>query len=61
VRAVWITAPVLLALAGCIHLPPEVAAVVRESDPPPLNNFRPDAPAEPTPERAVTRVEPAAR
>lgn len=28
-------------LAGCIHLPPEVAAVVREADPPGRNHFRP--------------------
>ncbi|MBN8280029.1 MAG: hypothetical protein J0M16_05435 [Gammaproteobacteria bacterium] len=28
-------------LAGCIHLPPEVAAVVRDTDPPGQNHFRP--------------------
>ena len=60
VRALAITVLLLLPLAGCIHLPAEVAAVVRESDPPALNNFRPDAPAAPTPERTATRVEPAA-
>ena len=33
-------------LAGCIHLPPEVAAVVEQADPPGRNHFRPDPPAE---------------
>lgn len=31
----------LAALAGCIHLPPEVAAEVRAADPPGRNHFRP--------------------
>lgn len=54
-RALAITAAVFFAsLTGCIHLPAEVAAVVRESDPPALNNFLPEAP----PERAAARVDP---
>jgi hypothetical protein len=56
VRALAIMALALLPLAGCIHLPAEVAAVVREYDPPALNNFRP----EPLPERTAARAEPVA-
>lgn len=42
-----IVTTVFLILAGCIHLPAEVAAVVQESDPPGRNHFRPDiAPAQ---------------
>jgi hypothetical protein len=54
VRCLAITALFLITLAGCIHLPAEVAAVVRESDPPGLNNFRPETP----PERAADNAEP---
>jgi hypothetical protein len=55
VRTLAITAVFLLApLAGCIHLPAEVAAVVRESDPPGLNNFR----RVPPPEQAVSHAGP---
>lgn len=54
VRTLAITALLLSLLAGCIHLPAEVAAVVRESDPPALNNFLPEAP----PVTAATNVEP---
>lgn len=50
------TAVLLTLLAGCIHLPAEVAAVVRESDPPARNNFRP----EPLPERTATHAPPVA-
>lgn len=53
-RTLAITAVLLAPLAGCIHLPANVAAVVRESDPPALNNFVPEAP----PERTATLVEP---
>jgi hypothetical protein len=53
VRALAITAVVLTTLTGCIQLPAEVAAVVRESDPPALNNFLPETP----PARAATNVQ----
>jgi hypothetical protein len=42
VRALSLAAFLLLTLGGCLHLPPEVAAVVRQSDPPGRNHFRPD-------------------
>jgi len=45
VRTLLLMALVAL-LAGCIHLPPEVAAVVEQADPPGRNHFRPDPPAE---------------
>ena len=53
-RALAITALLLVPLAGCIHLPAEVAAVVRESDPPALNNFLPEMP----PVEAASNVAP---
>lgn len=55
-RAPIIAALLLASLTGCMHLPPDVAAVVQEADPPGLNNFRP----EPAPEPAVAHAEPAA-
>ena len=56
-RTLAITAVLLVPLAGCIHLPANVAAVLRESDPPALNNFVPEA----APELAAARVEPPSR
>lgn len=44
----------LAALTGCIHLPPEVAAVVREADPPGQNHFLPAPP----PEQVATHGQP---
>jgi len=54
VRTVAFMALLLAIPTGCIHLPPEVAAVVREADPPGLNNYLP----EPPPERTATHGEP---
>ncbi len=45
---------ILLTLGGCLHLPPEVAAVVRQSDPPGRNHFRPDT----RPPQAATNAGP---
>jgi len=53
VRTVAFVALLLAIPTGCIHLPPEVAAVVREADPPGLNNYLP----EPPPERTATHGE----
>ena len=47
-RTVAFMAFLLAILTGCIHLPPEVAAVVREADPPGLNNYLPEPPPEHT-------------
>lgn len=55
-RTLAMTAVLLTLLAGCIHLPADVAAVVRESDPPARNNFRP----EPLPERTANHAPPVA-
>jgi len=44
-RTLVLAASMLGILAGCIHLPPEVAAVVRETDPPGHNNFLPERPS----------------
>lgn len=49
----WLIAAALL--AGCIHLPPEVAAVVREADPPGQNHFRPGPPPPAVASREVSR------
>jgi hypothetical protein len=57
VRILAITVVLLAPVAGCMHLPAEVAAVVRQSDPPALNNFLPETP----PERASARVAPPSR
>lgn len=44
-------------LSGCVHVPPEVAAVVKDSDPAAINNFMPKAP----PDRAAANAPPAPR
>lgn len=43
-RTLVFAATLLPLVAGCIHLPPDVAAVVREADRPARNNFVPELP-----------------
>ncbi|MEO7386121.1 MAG: hypothetical protein ABIX37_04220 [Gammaproteobacteria bacterium] len=39
-RSLVIMAILLISLQSCIHLPPDVAQVVQQQDPAPMNHFR---------------------